>query len=240
MNAAVSLSEVLARPDIWCANRLASPPVPAVSSGFPTLDAELPGGGWPRGTLTEILVDNTGFGECALLMPALGKLGEEERWSLLVAPPHELNAPAWAAWGIDLSRLAIASPTRPRDALWAAEHALSSGALGIVLCWTTYIDAAQIRRLQIAATGSHTLAFLFRPSRTRSESSAATLRLELSAGAQGTLRVNLLKRRGPPCRRTLDLEVQRPLKLHENDEFTVARTPSTLPFARSQRALTFA
>ena len=115
MNAAVSLSEVLARPDIWCANRLASTPVPAVSSGFPTLDAELPGGGWPRGTLTEILVDNTGFGECALLMPALGKLGEEERWSLLVAPPHELNAPAWAAWGIDLSRLAIASPTRPRD-----------------------------------------------------------------------------------------------------------------------------
>ena len=240
MSAAVSLSEVLARPDVWCADRLASTAVPAVSSGFPALDAELPGGGWPRGALTEILVDNTGFGECSLLMPALEKLHEEDRWSLLVAPPYSLNAPAWASWGIDLGRLAIASPSRPRDALWAAEHALASGALGTVLCWTKHIDAAQVRRLQVAAAGSNTLAFLFRPGRARTESSAATLRLELSAGARGLLGVNLLKRRGPPCSRTLYLDVQRPLKLHENDESSVACTPSAIPFARSQRTLALA
>ena len=97
MNSAGSLAEILARPDVWCADRLASAEIPAVSSGFAALDAELPGGGWPRGALTEILVDHVGLGECSLVLPALGKMCEEGRWSLLVAPPHRLHGPAWAA-----------------------------------------------------------------------------------------------------------------------------------------------
>ena len=77
MNSAGSLAEILARPDVWCADRLASAEIPAVSSGFAALDAELPGGGWPRGALTEILVDHVGLGECSLVLPALGKMCEE-------------------------------------------------------------------------------------------------------------------------------------------------------------------
>jgi len=240
MKAAVSLDEILARPDVWCADRLASAAVPAVSSGFAMLDAELPGGGWPRGTLIEILADGVGLGECSLLMPALGTIREEGRWSLLVTPPHGLHGPAWASWGIDLERLVVVSPTRPRDALWAVEHALSSGALGTVLCWTAHIDTRQVRRLQVAAAGSNTLAFLFRPVRARTESSAAALRLSLSAGSRGTLGVDLLKRRGSPCNRTLYLDVPRPLKWREDYESAVARTPSAVPSARSQRPLAFA
>ena len=245
MNTAVSLGEILARPDVWCADRLASAVIPAVSSGFPMLDAELPGSGWPRGALTEILADSVGLGECSLVMPALSRMREENRWSLLVAPPHGLHGPAWASWGIDLTRLAVVSPTRPRDALWAAEQALSSGAVGTVLCWTKNIDARQTRRLQVAAAGSNTLAFLFRPGRARTEASAATLRLLLSAGSRGTLGVNLLKRRGPPCTQILYLDVQRPLKWREEYECygsgsALARTPSTEPSARSQRPFALA
>jgi len=247
LNAAVSFDEIMARPDVWCADRLASATVPVVSSGYPELDAELPGSGWPRGALTEILVDGVGFGECSLVMPALGRMREENRWSLLVAPPYGLQGPAWMACGIDLTHLVVVSPTRQRDVLWATEHALSSGAVGTVLCWTKNIDSPQVRRLQVAVAGSNTLAFLFRPARARTDSSAASLRLLLSAGSRGALAVDLLKRRGMPCTRTLHLDVPRPLKWREDYEFpdcstsrALARTPSAQAPARSQRPLSLA
>ncbi|HUY04926.1 MAG TPA: translesion DNA synthesis-associated protein ImuA [Rhodocyclaceae bacterium] len=227
---------------MWRGDRLASAAIPALASGFARLDAELPGGGWPRGTLTEILSDGAGLGECSLLLPALIRMRQEDRWSLLVAPPHALHGPAWAFAGIDLARLAVVSPTRQRDALWAAEQALASGALGAVLCWTAHADAPQVRRLQVAVAGSKALAFLFRPVRARSESSAAALRLLLSTGSRGTLGVDLLKRRGPPCTRTLTLDVARPLKWREEyeSESALAGTPSATPPARSRRAIVLA
>ena len=235
--APVSLADVLARPDVWRANGLANATLPALASGFAALDAELPGGGWPRGALAEMLSDHVGVGECSLMMPALKRLADDEKWSLLVAPPQALHAPAWASAGIDLARLIVVSPSRASDALWAAEQALASGTLGSVLCWTTHIDARQVRRLEVAAAGSETVAFLFRPARARTESSPCALRLLLSAGARGTLAVELLKRRGPPCRQTLDLEVARPLSWrHNNDsQSALARPAFPAPAARSER-----
>jgi len=242
MDSAVSLDDVLARPDVWRGNHLASAALPAIPSGFAQLDAELPGGGWPRGALTEILSDCAGVGECSLLMPALRQMQREGKWSLLVAPPYLPYGPAWAAWGIDLARLAVVSPPHRGDTLWAVEQALASGALGSVWCWTTRSDTRQVRRLQVAAGGSATLAFLFRPSRARTEASAAALRLLLSAGPGGRLSINLLKRRGPPCTRTFHLDVTRPTRWHATHEAAtaLAGTPPALPSAPSQRTLALA
>ena len=99
------LAEVLARPDVWRGDRLASAPLPAVASGHAALDAELPGGGWPRGALTELLVDGPGLGELSLLLPALAAVRGEGGWSLVVGAPYPLHAPAWSAAGVDLARL---------------------------------------------------------------------------------------------------------------------------------------
>ena len=216
MNNAAALDELLARPDVWRGGQLAGGGIPSLSSGFSVLDEELPGHGWPRGNLTEILVDGVGLGECSLLLPALAATREEGAWALLVAPPYGFNGPAWAVAGADPARLVIVASPRQRDALWATEQALSSGAFGIVLCWAKQADAPVTRRLQVALAGSKTLAFLFRPLRARTESSAASLRLMLSAGPRGTLGVDLLKRRGPPCSRTLYLDVPRPLAGYES------------------------
>ena len=232
MSAVLSLNDILVRPDVW-RGRLAEAAVPAQSSGFPVLDAELPGGGWPRGALTEILVDGAGLGECSLLMPALNAMREAGRWSVLIAPPYAVHAPAWAAAGVDFAHLAVVSPSCRRDVLWAAEQALSGGAVGAVLCWAARVEPAQIRRLQVAASGSATLAFLFRSTRARTEASAAPLRLLLSAGSHGRLAVDLLKRRGQPCGRTLYLDVPRPLRW--NDDHAVARAASAASSPRSQR-----
>jgi cell division inhibitor SulA/protein ImuA len=240
MTPAVSLDDVLARSDIWRGDRFASADIPSVSSGFAPLDAELPGGGWPRGAVIEVLSDGVGLGECSLLLPALIRTQNEGRWSILVAPPQPIHGPAWAAAGIDLSHLVVVAPTQQRDVLWTTEQSLASGSLGMVLSWVKHTDNGQVRRLQVAVAGSGALAFLFRPARAKTESSAASLRLLLSVGSRGRLGVNLLKRRGPPCHRTLYLDIPRPVKWREEHESTLARAPSSLPAARSQRPVVLA
>ena len=63
----------LLRDDLWRSHQLSRKSSSTVTpTGFPTLDAELPGGGWPHRVLTELLVPHPGLGELRLLVPALG------------------------------------------------------------------------------------------------------------------------------------------------------------------------
>jgi len=49
----------------------ASPLAAGLPTGHAELDRCLPGGGWPRQGLIEILTDRNGIGELSLLLPAL-------------------------------------------------------------------------------------------------------------------------------------------------------------------------
>lgn len=139
----LALSEVLERPDVWRGDALSRANIRAVASGFSELDAELPGGGWPAGALTEIFPAHEGIGELRLLGPALAALsarGEPLAW---IAPPYLPYAPALAAAGIDPAKLVIVRTASAQDALWAAEQALRSNACGAVLAWpqrVKYVD----------------------------------------------------------------------------------------------------
>src|SRR5207249_12006153 len=106
-----------------------------VASGFELLDAQLPGGGWPQGALTELLHLSEGIGEVALLLPTLARLNREGRGVVWIAPPHLPYAPALRAAGLQAEQNLIVTPAHPADALWAAEHALRSGACGAVIAW---------------------------------------------------------------------------------------------------------
>ena len=55
MNTSASLDLLLQHPGIWRGDRLAQAGVDALPTGFAELDKQLPGGGWPRGALTEIV-----------------------------------------------------------------------------------------------------------------------------------------------------------------------------------------
>jgi hypothetical protein len=103
----------------------------------------------------------------------------------------------------------VVSPAGSRDALWAAEQALVSGAPQAVLCWSAAADGRAVRRLQVAAGQGGAVAFLFRPLRCAREPSAAALRLALAAAPQGALAVNIVKRRGPPLARDILLALPR-------------------------------
>ena len=62
-----NLAQVLDHPGIWRRSAAQQPRVRALPTGWDTLDARLPGGGWPQGALSEILFEQDGLGELDLL-----------------------------------------------------------------------------------------------------------------------------------------------------------------------------
>lgn len=197
-----SLESVLRHPGIWRGSQRAQTVEAVLPTGFAALDAVLPGGGWPRGALTELLIRRQGIGELRLLTPALARLSEEEGWLAWVAPPYVPYAAALAAAGIDLSRVLVAKPASEADAWWTAEQALRSGACGALLAWLRAADEHRMRRLQLAAETGRTWGVLFRHARAAQERSPAALRLLLEPAGEG-LAVHVLKRRGGPVSRPL-------------------------------------
>jgi hypothetical protein len=206
------LDSVLARPDIWRGDRLAAACRPGVPTGYAALDAELPGGGWPAGALTELLLNGEGIGEMQLLMPALARLSRSGRLIALIAPPHIPYAPALAA-GLDLAQLMVVACTAFRETLWATGQVLRSGACGAVLAWLSPVKYAELRRLQLAAEEGRTVATLFRTARAAAQASPAPLRLTL-APAGGQLAIDIIKRHGPRLPAPLRIAVTRPVSDH--------------------------
>jgi hypothetical protein len=202
------LARLLEHPAIWRGRSAARAEV--LPTGCAAFDACLPGGGWPRTGLIEILVSRFGVGELYLLFPALAALTRRPaaRWCVWVAPPLEPYAPALSAHGAALERMLVVRLSRQRrnpqrgrpsgqqESLWAFEQTLGSGASDIALAWATRSPRARaIRRLQLAAERGKSLGVLFRPLRAARESSAAVLRVTVEPIADGA-RVTLLKSRG--------------------------------------------
>jgi cell division inhibitor SulA/protein ImuA len=192
------LESLLAHPSIWRAGSAVRAPV--WPSGFARLDECLPGGGWPRSGLIEIIPARFGQGELRLLLPALAAITarDEARWCAWVAPPLQPFAPALAAAGVVLTKLLLVrAPQRGRrpSVLWACEQALGSGACDSVLAWTRHAPARQLRRVHLAAQRGNALGVLFRARESAREASPAMLRIVLESRAGG-VRVTLLKSRG--------------------------------------------
>lgn len=203
------MSAVLDHPDLWRARSLVRPERLGGSNsrsghptGFPELDAILHDGGWPSAGLAEFLCDTPGIGELRLLLPALARLSRSDaRWIAWIAPPFTPYAPALAGSGIDLERVLLIHPRDRREALWATEQALRSGASSAVLAWLdeSGLGPTGIRRLQLAAKQGRAWANLFRPAIASARPSMAELRVLVEdEPSERCDRVGLtvLKRRG--------------------------------------------
>ncbi|WP_130480810.1 hypothetical protein [Sphaerotilus mobilis] len=215
---------------VWAADQIASSIRATLPSGHEALDAQLPGGGWPVGALTELLLDQPGHGEWRLLGPLLAALGRHGgRW-VAIAPPLRPHGPALQALGLDLAQGLWIDATRDADAAWAAEQALksveraastgpggSAPALGgiartAVLWWSdegaATLPTATLRRLHLAVQASEALLFVLRPAARAGRSTPAPLRLHASVDPEQPtwLRLRILKRRGPPLETPLALD----------------------------------
>lgn len=187
-----ALDRLLEHPAIWRGSGLAR--TQGLATGFAALDACLPGNGWPRQGLIEILSPQLGSGELHLVMPLLAALSrkKEGRWCAWIAPPHEPFAPALALRGVAVERMLVVCTEEP---LWAFEQALGLAACEMALAWPHRVSARQIRRLQLAAERGRALGVLFRGTGAARKASPAVLRL-LVEPLRGGLRIRLLKSRG--------------------------------------------
>jgi protein ImuA len=197
-------------PSLWLGHQLGRRIDAVDASGFAALDAELPGGGWPRHCLTELLLPHPGVGEMRLMAPALTRA--QARTVMLFDPPCQLDAAVLISYGFDLDQLLVVR-TRSRtlpgsDSLWSLEQALKSGHVGALLAWLPpRLRAERLRRLQLAAHNHDGVAFVVREASVSDRPSASPLRLSVRAGGVDRLRVSVVKRRGPPLLEPLLLDL---------------------------------
>ena len=220
----MSLEQLLQQPSIWRGNESAARARAILPAGMDALTSWLPGGGWPVGSVVEILSDSQGVGELRLIAPALARLsrlnwhdqgseGEDEHrdtaagglhFLAWISPPYIPYAPGMELLGLQPEHALWVQPRSLDDAWWAAEQSLQSGVCPAVLIWPDSdgfrdpgVRAAdrEVRRLQIAAESSRSVGFVFRKTNAARQFSPAALRLLVRPHAQG-LQLRVIKARG--------------------------------------------
>jgi protein ImuA len=129
-----------------------------------------------------------------LFLPAMAQLSEQKRWQAFIAPPYIPYAPLLAARGIDTQQVLLVHPKNRQDLLWSTEQALRSSTCSAVFSWlgNHNYSYSELRKLQLAAAGSDSLAVLFRPTGAAHNHAPASLRLQM----REYRRVHILKQRG--------------------------------------------
>jgi protein ImuA len=182
-------------PALWRASQLACAYGRTVDTGYPALSAQLPGAGWPVGTMIELLVQQAGVGEMRVLSPALASVSQK-RCIALVAPQQISHALGYAYMGVDPSKLMWLTAARSSDALWSAEQILRAGSCSALVLWQQHIRSESLRRLLLAAQSSETLFAIVRQLACAQDASPASLRLTVRPAADGVA-IELIKRKGP-------------------------------------------
>ncbi|MBX9927593.1 MAG: hypothetical protein K2X99_01660, partial [Gemmatimonadaceae bacterium] len=106
------------------------------SPGFPTgleaLDALLPGGGFPRGRLTEV-ASALGHGRTTFLRQCVTHALARGSWVAVIDATRTLAARDWAAVHTEVDGLWMVRPKDPARGAWCADVLLRSGAFGLVI-----------------------------------------------------------------------------------------------------------
>jgi protein ImuA len=191
---------------LWRGHELGRAVAEVQATGFAALDRELPGGGWPCRSLTELLQPQPGALEWRLLGPALRAQAAAGRSTVLVAPPWRPHLPGLRQVGLDERHLVWVQAGTVAERLWCTEQLIKANAFGALVAWLPQARPEQVRRLQVCALASDGLVFLCRPAAAQHESSAAPLRVLARPRPDWMLELQVLKRRGPA--------LDQPLQLH--------------------------
>jgi protein ImuA len=190
---------------LWRGNQLGGPVGTFLSSGFGHLDDALPGGGWPCGALTEVLVSQFSVVELRLLVKALAGQTQKGRRVALIGPPHAPHPPGLRHDCVDERHLDWIDVDTPRDRQWATEQTIKAGTFGAVIAWLPLVRHEQIRRLQVLSSRCKGPVFLCRPEVAARDASAAPLRVVVRPHTDWQLTLKVLKRKGVPLDETLML-----------------------------------
>jgi len=202
-----------------------------VSSGCRPLDALLPQGGFPRGTLVEWLAAGAGSGAETLALCSAREACREGGALVVLDRAGEFYPPAAARLGIELERTIVVHARTQADNLWALDQALRCAGVAVVLARPERLDGKTFRRLQLAAEQEGVLGLLLRPESVRHEPSWADVRLLVEPVAQASpavaacadrrrLKVHVLRSRGSLQGRSVEVEID-----HETHPLPVDSRP---------------
>lgn len=198
-------------PHVWRAPDLAQEEC-VLPSGHASLDRQLPGGGWPVGSLVELIQCRPDAPVWQLVLPALAHAAQHKPGPLvLVGAPHPPFGPALQAQGLSADRLLWIRSEKSAARLWAAEQALRCADVLGLMAWLPQVRAQDLRRLHLSARRQRKLLFVLRELPVLDQASPAPLRLVLDGKAEG-LEVRIAKRKGPPLDEPLLLAAS-PLRL---------------------------
>ena len=187
-----SLQQLLDQRQLW-RGRDAGDGAAMLSTGWPRLDRELFGAGWPAASLTELLCREPVLA-WQLLQPALVALSRQQRLLIWIGHQQAPYAPAWRKAGLRLERCLLVRATE-EEAPWAAEQALRLAQGAAVLLQSSVLTTERLRRLQLAAQAGGSYAFLLRPVSAQRQTTAASVRILVESDITG-LQLQVLKRRG--------------------------------------------
>jgi protein ImuA len=182
---------------LWRGHELGRQTTAVVSSSWEALDHELPGGGWPCQSLTEVLTPQPAVVEWRLMSPALRRVVATGGQVVVVAPPRQPYLPGLMHEGLSERQFVWLQAEAPAERLWVTEQLIKSNACGALIAWLPQARQEQLRRLQVCAQSCEGLVFLCRPEAAQHEASAAPLRVHASFGLDWEVKVRVLKRRGP-------------------------------------------
>lgn len=208
---------------------IASQPTQTVRQILPTgltsLDAILPHGGLPAGSLMEWISEHAGLNAASIALKSIVPMMTLHGCLAIIDEHHEFYADSARCHGIALSRMLLirpmntasgpaqASTSRSRfvrqasaahsDALWALEQVARCPGVRVVLAFLESASSAVMRRLQLAVERSGVTIVLIRPASILNQPSFADLRLYVTtaqpalAGITGRrqLKVQLLRSR---------------------------------------------
>ncbi|GGX05787.1 hypothetical protein GCM10007242_08860 [Pigmentiphaga litoralis] len=192
---------------------------PGIHSGFATLDAALPDGGWPAAGVTQILIPRNGAGELRLLAPCLRQLTQTGRTVALLVPAYLSYAPTLIQYGIDLNHVRIVRSASPLEGMASIEADLQDAIFGAVVVWMPPLAAADanvIRTLQLAGRLSRCPVFLFSAGASHdqlpaSAVSTAPLQLQVKSPFADTVQLQRIDPAKPNAHPVISLSLPAPL-----------------------------
>lgn len=216
-----SISSLTSHPLLWRGKQV-SHHIVTLGTGYASLDKALPGNGWPRGAITELLMDTVACGELSLLLPALAQLSQAKQWISMIDPPWIPYPSALHGRGLALEKLLLVHTKDRAESLWACEQVVRGISGGAMLAWPDALSFSEMRRLQLAAERTQKTIFLFQDGKAANASSPAALRLQLTAD-DGDLQIRVLKCRGQRpvssirIRRSQLLQASLPARVDSNE-----------------------
>lgn len=191
----------LSLPHVWRVPDLAREDC-VLASGHDALDAQLPGGGWPVGSLVELIQARPEAHVWQLVLPALARATRERDGPIvLVGAPHPPFGPALAAQGLAPERLLWIRTAQDAARLWSAEQALRCADVAGLMAWLPQARPQELRRLHLAARQHRKLLFVLRGLPVLRQASPAPLRLVVEGVEE--MQVRIVKRKGPPLEQPL-------------------------------------